>query len=183
MNSFEFYFSFYGLLLGLSVAQVAAGIGHAVVVRKDCRIGWLTPLLSLFILLDIASFWVWAWRMREDVAVGYASIFIGLAVAFAYFLATVLLFPVRDQDWRDLDAHYWANRRLVVLGIVSAALVNAAVTYATSGLSFTPIGWLFFGAYWVPLLLMLVIKRKAVDGVCLVLLIADYIGLAISGVN
>ena len=65
MSPFEFYFSFYGLLLGLSVAQVAGGIGHAVVIRRDSRLGWLTPLLSLFVLLDVASFWVWAWGSRR----------------------------------------------------------------------------------------------------------------------
>ena len=59
MTGFELYFSFFGLLLGLSVAQVANGIGHAVVARKTITLGVLTPLLAVFVLLDIASFWVW----------------------------------------------------------------------------------------------------------------------------
>lgn len=62
--SFEFFFSFYGLLLGLSAAEVAKGLANALGARERIRIGWLTPMLAGFLLLDIASFWLFAWGGR-----------------------------------------------------------------------------------------------------------------------
>ncbi|WP_167309524.1 hypothetical protein [Brevundimonas naejangsanensis] len=56
LNAFEFFFSFYGLVLGLSVAVTATGLATAIQHRKKIQIGWLTPLLALFVCLDIASF-------------------------------------------------------------------------------------------------------------------------------
>ena len=60
MSDFEFFFSFYGLLLGLSVAEVAQEFSRTLRSRRRIRIGWLTPLLGVVVMLDISSFWVLA---------------------------------------------------------------------------------------------------------------------------
>ncbi|HEX8470538.1 MAG TPA: hypothetical protein VF633_05450, partial [Brevundimonas sp.] len=66
MSAFEFFFSFYGLVLGLSVAALATGAARAVKHRKTVRIGWLTTMLAVFVALDIATFWDAAWvNFRE----------------------------------------------------------------------------------------------------------------------
>jgi hypothetical protein len=169
MSAFELYLSFYGLLLGLCVAQVAGGIGHAVVIRRDSRLGWLTPLLSIFVLLDIASFWIWAWDSREVISINYASIYIGLVIALSYYLASVLLFPARESQWGDLDRHYWANKKLVVIGIaVANAIVIGEAAHRRGGIPFhTVFQWTLQSFYWGPLLLLLASRWKWVDGLCL----------------
>ena len=43
MSAFEFFFSFYGLLLGLSVAAVVGGFANVLHERHRIRFGWLTP--------------------------------------------------------------------------------------------------------------------------------------------
>lgn len=58
MSDFEFFFSFYGLILGLSVAEIASGIARTVHERGEVRVGWLTPMLAVFVSLDVAGFWV-----------------------------------------------------------------------------------------------------------------------------
>ena len=62
MSAFEFFFSFYGLLLGLSVAELVGGFSRVLHERQRVRFGWLTPLLAVFVALDLATFWNQAWR-------------------------------------------------------------------------------------------------------------------------
>ena len=49
MSAFEFFFSFYGLLLGLSVAELVGGFARVRHERHRVRFGWVTPLLALFV--------------------------------------------------------------------------------------------------------------------------------------
>lgn len=67
MDQFSFYFSFLGLLLGLSVVEAANGLANAIANRRKTTMGILTPLLALFVLLDILSFWLIAWVNREHI--------------------------------------------------------------------------------------------------------------------
>lgn len=111
MGAFEFYLAFYGLLLGLSVAEVASGLLDAIGARERIRLGRLTPLLAAFVFLDITSFWIYLWGIREHVTVDWATMFGGLVVALTYYLAAELVFPRDASEWPDLDVHY---RRLHV---------------------------------------------------------------------
>lgn len=122
MSAFEFFFSFYGLLLGLSVAVIATGVATAIQHRKRIRIGWLTPLLALFVGLDIASFWDFAWTMYRDVPFSYGLLIIGLAIALIYFIAASLVFPHAIEDDLSLDDHFWANKKLILLLTTAANL-------------------------------------------------------------
>lgn len=128
MSSFEFFFSFYGLLLGLSVAAIATGMAIAIQNRKRLKLGWLTPLLALFVLLDVASFWDFAWNVFRDVPFTYGLLVAGLAIALTYFLAASLVFPYEPGDGASLDDHFWANKKLVLLLTTAANLL--AVTLA-----------------------------------------------------
>lgn len=180
MSGFEVYFSFYGLLLGLSLAQIANGVGHAVIERKTAHIGWLTPLLAAFLLLDIASFWLWAWGARDVIDVSYATINTGLVIALAYYIAAVLLFPVDRERWRDLDLHYWDNKRFVIIGVVVANSIVVGHGVATrpellESMRF----WILQPLYWVPLALILFSRRKAIDVGALSLLITMFLLLTI----
>ena len=55
MTPFEFFFSFYGLVLGLSLTVMATGAARAFKHHKSVRVGWLTPLLATFVALDIST--------------------------------------------------------------------------------------------------------------------------------
>ena len=58
MSEFEYFFSFYGLLLGLTVAEVAVGFANAIDAHKQRPIGRLTPLLAILAIttwMSIAS--------------------------------------------------------------------------------------------------------------------------------
>ena len=127
MSAFEFFFSFYGLLLGLSVAVIATGLATAIQHRKKIRIGWLTPLLALFVGLDIASFWDFAWTIFRDIPFSYGLLVVGLIIALIYFVAASLVFPHAIEDGLSLDDHFWANKKLVLLLTTVANIVALAV--------------------------------------------------------
>ena len=126
MSAFEFFFSFYGLLLGLSAAVIATGLATAIQHRKKIRIGWLTPLLALFVGLDIASFWDFAWTIFRDIPFSYGLLVVGLVIALVYFVAASLVFPHDIEDGLSLDDHFWANKKLVLL-LTTVANVLAVV--------------------------------------------------------
>ncbi|GAA0867634.1 hypothetical protein GCM10009116_01250 [Brevundimonas basaltis] len=120
MSAFEFFFSFYGLLLGLSLAVIATGAATAIQHRRKLRIGWLTPLLAVFVALDVASFWDFAWTMFRDVPFSYGLLVASLIVAVVYFIAASLVFPHEIEDGMSLDDHFWANRKVVLLLTIAA---------------------------------------------------------------
>ncbi len=124
MSEFEFFFSFYGLLLGLCLAVIATGAAAAIQHRRKLRIGWLTPLLAVFVALDVASFWDLAWTLFRDAPFSYGLLVASLIVALVYFIAASLVFPHEISDGLSLDDHFWANRKVVLL------LTTAANTLA-----------------------------------------------------
>lgn len=123
MSAFEFFFSFYGLVLGLSVAVIATGVARAFKHRKSMPVGWKTPLLAVFVALDIATFWDAAWTNFSTAPYSYGLLIAGLLVATVYFVATSLIFPEPDDAVQDLDAHFWANKRAIMLLLVLANLM------------------------------------------------------------
>lgn len=123
MSAFEFFFSFYGLVLGLSVAVIATGVARAFKHRKTVPVGWKTPLLAVFVALDIATFWDAAWMNFSSAPYSYGLLIAGLVVATIYFVATSLVFPEPDDAAQDLDAHFWANKRAIMLLLVLANLL------------------------------------------------------------
>ncbi|WP_092312379.1 hypothetical protein [Brevundimonas viscosa] len=106
MSAFEFFFSFYGLLLGLSVAVIATGVATAIQHRRKIRIGYLTPMLALFVGLDIASFWDSAWTNFRHLPLSYGLLVAGLGIALVYFIAASLIFPHDFADGQSLDDHF-----------------------------------------------------------------------------
>lgn len=132
MSDFEFIFALFGLLLGLSLAEVLASLARAIEARLRLggavRIGWLTPLLGAFVLLDLLSFWQAAWVSREFVTVSGRALLAVMGFAGAYYLAAALVFPRAIGDGADLDEHFFRVRRIVI-GVLLALLLCQLVWY------------------------------------------------------
>ena len=133
MSPFEFIFALFGLLLGLSIVEVLGGLARAIEarLRPDAvlRIGWLTPLLGIFVLLDLLSFWQAAWATRDAVSVSGHSLMAVTAFASAYYLAAHLVFPREPAKHEELDSHYFRVRRIVLAVMLpTAVLIALSVT-------------------------------------------------------
>ncbi len=160
MSAFEFFFSFYGLLLGLSVAELVGGFARVLHERHRVRFGWLTPLLALFVAIDLVTFWNQAWVFFRGAPFNPALLLVGLIIAATFYIAASVTFPrvsAEGVETRiDLDDHFWAHRRLV-FGCVLAA--NAIVWLLLGALALADPEW---AAVW-SIRLMIVVGIFAIS--------------------
>lgn len=175
MSQFEFVFSLFGLLLGLSLAEVLGGFGRAVKARRRLRIGWLTPLLGVLVMLDLTSFWTTAWAARDALPVNYLTLMLLLAFTGLYYLTATLVFPEDVSSCSDFDEHYWLNRRLVVGAVLLLNLPDAAFDLWTGELVLE--SWIrtaILVGFFALLAGLIVARGKKVSLILLVTLIALY---------
>ncbi|QNA83508.1 hypothetical protein G4G27_05425 [Sphingomonas sp. So64.6b] len=127
MSPFELVFAVYGLLLGLAIAEVLGGFSRALKLKRGTnavRIGWLTPLLGVLVMLDLTSFWLLAWDAREQIGANYTTLVCVLAMVGVYYLAATLIFPDAPEEWPDFDDWYDKQNRLVIGGLLAANVAS-----------------------------------------------------------
>ena len=177
MSPFEFFFTFYGLLLGFSVAELVGGFSRLLRDRGGQGLRLLTPLLGLFLVLDLATFWNQAWLVFRHAPYSFALLIVGLVVASVFYVAASLVFPYRADV--DLDEHFWKHRRTVILSALGANLLVIGlivwVTAATGEIARIPhAGVLWGGATFFSLAMLVaaVARNRKVVITTLVILIA-----------
>lgn len=141
MSGFDLVFAVFGLLLGLAVAEVLGGFSRAIKLKRGARpvrIGWLTPLLGIFVMLDLTSFWMAAWEAREQVGANYLTLIAVLVIVGIYYLAATLIFPEDPEAWPDFDDWYDRHKRMVVGGLLTANIGNMIGQSVLEELKATP---------------------------------------------
>lgn len=176
MNDFEFLAGFFGVLLGLVIAQVAGKLAEAIDEHRERPVGALTSLLAAFVLCDVTGFWLWIWSAREVITVSWQSVFLSTALAIGYYLAAALMFPKVPGRWANYDEHYWARKRLVLGGILGVSVVTLAGQLArrlpeVDDLWFYP----YQVGYYLPLTALLFTRRRWQDVALLSWLLLTYV--------
>ena len=185
MTDYEFIFALYALLLGLSLVEILSGLGRTLELRfasdaggERFSIGWLTPLLAVFVILDLLSFWMFSWTVRDVMAVNPATLLAVVGFASAYYLAARLVFPGDPERFRDLDTHYFRVCRTVIAMLISLVFVQWAFLLSLPQLrehllTVTSIGItvLFVGLMGT----LLFVRNRRVHAVMLVALIIRYL--------
>jgi len=175
MTIFEFVFSLYSLLFGLALAQVFGGFGNTLQERHKLKVGWLTPLLGLFVILDLTSFWEIGWQMRGITRPYFLFLICCVLVAGIYYLAARLVFPRNFVEWPDFDVYYFRHKQWVYGGILLCNVVAAAALLAVHApFMRSPIGFLNFLTYFVLLIALLFVRSKRASIVLLILMLARY---------
>jgi hypothetical protein len=186
MSQFEFLFSLYSLLLGFSLVELLSGLGKTLKSRLNVkanggnafRIGWLTPLLGLFVMLDLLSFWSAAWTARDMLSVSGATLMSTMLFASAYYLAAHLVFPDEPEKINDLDNHYFSVRR-VVIAVLFILLLVQLVFYASNAQLLLRITQPFPMAMTAILIVLMlsafIFKNKSLNIAALAALIARYV--------
>ncbi len=153
MSSFEFVFSLFGLLLGLSLAEILTGFANTVRARRPWsrgerpahRLGWLTPTLGLLLIIDLVSFWQNAWREKAALGVGLNPMLYVTLLAGIYYVAASLVFPRDADEWPDLDDYYMANKNVVIGAVLGVNMLVIVGYWLLHGPAFvTPA----FGVVW-----------------------------------
>ena len=130
MDAFNFAFSLFAIILGLSLVEVLTGFARALRRRRVVQLGWLTPMAAIFVMLDLTSFWEFGWGSRRFVSPQYGYLLIGLFVSGLYYLAASLIFPSEFGEGRqtmqgtDFDAHYMQHRAQVFGAIAICDLIQ-----------------------------------------------------------
>ncbi|MEZ0244253.1 MAG: hypothetical protein ACAH11_12820 [Sphingomonas sp.] len=130
MSPFEFTFSLFGLLLGFSLVEVLGGLVRTVKLRGTVRIGWITPLLGLFVMVDLTSFWNVAWSVRDAMPASFSVLLFGLLICGVYYFSASMVFPEKPEEWPDFDLWAERHKRQVMSGILVANVLATIAVLA-----------------------------------------------------
>lgn len=176
VTHFEFFFSLFGLLLGLALAEGLGGLARALKAKRRVRIGWPTTLLGLFVSCDVVTFWMYGWSIRDLLPASWPVLFGGFAITATYFVAAALVFPDDPEDWQDLDGHFDRQRRTVIAGVLACNVALLASVIWLTGIFGLPdvrtavLTWSFFPVA----LIAIAVRDRRIVLACLVWLIALY---------
>jgi len=130
MSGFEFLFSFYSLLLGLAVANVATGFADMWRGRRQTAIGSLGSLLGLLILSNAAQQWMSCWQSRDTLTMGPWQILAILGIALPVVFISRAMFPREEDEWRSWDDYYIKHRRVLLAILLIPPLISIWYNFA-----------------------------------------------------
>jgi hypothetical protein len=111
LDKFGFFFGFYGLILGLAVAELLNGLGALARAGELRRLGWQTGLLGLFLLLVVCATWIDAWESLRGVSLDFDGLWAPILIAVLYYLAAAVTFPKNPSEWTSLDDYFVQRKR------------------------------------------------------------------------
>jgi hypothetical protein len=180
LDAFNFAFSLFAIVLGMSLVEVLSGFARALRRRRVVHLGWLIPLLAIFVMLDLASFWEWLWSGRRLINPGYGVLTIGLLVSGLYYLAASIVFPSEFGEGRqemheaDFDEHYVQHRRQVLGAIMACSLITTAPIFVIHFHQVPQRTWIEAAIYYGALVTAMVSARKWLNIGALCVLIATF---------
>jgi len=160
MSPFDFAFTLFGLLLGLSLAEIFGGFARALRGRRKTRIGWLSPMLALVMVVDLASHWLAAWNDRASIAITFPTLLFGTAIAGLYYMAAALVFPDDVGEWRDLDENYFNEKLWIVLAIQLSNTLFVIAEHILHGHALPGVRFAAILALWLGSALALILARR-----------------------
>jgi hypothetical protein len=122
MTNFELFMAFFGLLLGLALAELMSGFANLARAKDRPKIGLITPALGLFVFLSIMVSLLDAFRKLQDVPVSLIGFALPTLIGIAHFVAAIATVPRDLGSWESLD-DYFFQRRAWSAGMLLAATV------------------------------------------------------------
>jgi len=135
MSGFEVLLSFYGLLLGLAVANVTSSFADTWRRRGNWKMGIVPPLLGLLILLAAAQQWSSFWGARDVLTMGPWEVLTAMGMALPYIFISHAMFPVDLHEGGSLEDHYMQQSPVLAGALLAPPLVS--LTYNLANLPST----------------------------------------------
>jgi hypothetical protein len=178
MDKFSFFFAFYGLLLGLAVAELLGGFARTVRAKAVRKIDAQTALAGLLTFLLICATWVDAFDRFKDVSLDFGGLWAPILTGTAYFLAATVIFPTDDDQYGRMPEYFMERKRFVVAMLLAAeTFVNVTFFDAyVAAFHQRPVAfWLFLVPYNFAIngafIALLVVKSRRANVVLLATLI------------
>ena len=127
MSKFEFFMAFYGLLLGIGLAELLLGFGRLIRARTRPKIGLLTPALGALVFLQVIVSLIDAWLRLQNLRIDLIDMAIPTLIGVAYFLVAVTVVPDDHGEWANLDDYFFARRRWTVGPILFVFALTLAI--------------------------------------------------------
>lgn len=150
MSGFEFFFSFYGLILGLAMAELLGAFATVARVGRLRDIGVGPALLGIEVAYEILIFWLAAWHNYQAVKPSITSLAVPFVSGAAYFIAAGIVFPRDEKQIADMRGYFLAHKNKVAttllfvwtIGIISEAPLLAPAIRAAK--------WDYIFGYYLP---------------------------------
>src|SRR5690242_17541779 len=92
LSELEYLFGLFSLLLGFILIEVLSGLVRTLQarppsgpgVKADIHVGWLTPMLGAFTMLNVMNWWGNAWAYQRILPFGYPTAIGGLILCGFY---------------------------------------------------------------------------------------------------
>jgi len=120
VDQFSFFFAFYGLILGLAVAELLGGFAGLVRAHALKRLDAQTALAALLTFVLIVATWVDTFSMDRGITLSFSDLWPPILLSTFYYLAAAVIFPRDPRQFPHLRA-YWAARRKFIIGMLFAA--------------------------------------------------------------
>lgn len=180
MGPFDYLFSFYGLLLGIAVANVAIGFADMWRDYDKIRVGTCPPLVASSVLLGGMNIWLEMWHTRPYVTVNGPQMLVAAAISLPYVFVSRAIFPTEEEKQREgsLEEHYLYHRKFILMLLAIPILVSVGAHVLLDRVKYA--GW---EAWWevlrvaMPLALIPFANRNAQRAGLSALNILQLIGL------
>src|SRR3954454_6281563 len=150
MDRFSFFFAFYGLILGLAVAELLGGFAGIVRARALKKLEPQIVLAALLTFIVICATWLDAWRSLKGVSLDFAGLWAPVLVATFYYLAAATVFP-RDGEGFDGLGPYFVQRKKFIVGMLLLAEFIEVYTFRSVYFDYLwhkpAVFWLWLGPY------------------------------------
>lgn len=124
MDQFSFFFAFYGLILGLAVAELLGGFAGMVRAHALKRLDAQTALAALLTFILIVATWVDTFWMDRAITLNFSDLWPPILLGTFYYLAAAVIFPRDPRQFSHLRAYFAARRKFIIGMLFAAELVD-----------------------------------------------------------
>ena len=116
MSPFDYLAVILAIPMGLALVELAQGFSVTLRRRHEIKVGLLTPLLGVYMLLILTAAWLSLWKAQDMLVVERSTVFFGLLISVVFYIAASFAVPDRPEKGTDLDDWFLANRRFSLGG-------------------------------------------------------------------